>query len=207
MTRRPALGLATAIVATLCALTALTACNGSPEAGRPNTTPISSPTTTPTPTAPSTPTWTPAEAAAITAAKARYTAARVAAGVALNDPSTASHNALEAAGNGGAWLQSILARIVFLQDRGLYQTGTAKILSATPAAVNLKAEQPVVTLTTCIDGAGVVMRYRASGKPVPVVSTPGGTTRHSVSARLVFAPAKSGTRMWFLIEEKTAGPC
>ncbi len=74
MTPRPALGTA---LAALCALTALTACQGSPEAGHPNTTPAS-PSATPTPTAPSTPTWTPEEEAAITAAKARYVAATAA---------------------------------------------------------------------------------------------------------------------------------
>lgn len=201
MTRRPL----TAAVATLSTLISLTACTGSPEAGHPNTTPTS-PTPTPTPTAPSTPQWTPQEQAAITAAKARYSAARTAAGTALHDPRTANRERLEAVGNGGTWLASILERIVYLSDRGLYQTGAAKIISASPVSVDLTAEQPTVMLKTCIDGTGVQMRYRATGKPVPVVTTVGGG-RSGVSARLVYAPGNAGTRMWFLVEEKSAASC
>jgi hypothetical protein len=202
MTPRPALGPA---LAALCALLTLTACNGSPEAGRPNTTPPS-PTATPTSTTPSIPGWTAEQQAAITAAKARYVAARAAAGVALHDPENADRNQLEAAGNGGAWLASIVEYIVYLRDRSLYQSGDAKIVSTSPASVDLDAVQPVVVLKTCIDGSSGMMRYRKTGKPVPVATTAGGT-RHTVNARLVYARAKTGAKMWFLVEEKTVGSC
>ncbi|TCO39017.1 hypothetical protein EV646_11959 [Kribbella antiqua] len=204
MIRRPL----TLTVATLCAALALTACNGSPEAGRPNST-VTASSRTPTPTLSTpaaTPTWTPEEQAAITAAKAQYAAARTAAGVALHDPRTASRDQLEAAGNGGAWLTSIVERIVFLRDRGLYQSGNAKIVSASTTSVDLAAEQPLVVLKSCIDGAGVMMRYRATGKPVPVVTTKDGA-RHTMSVRLVYATAKTGSKRWFLVEEKATGTC
>ena len=108
MTRRPALGRATAA---LCALLALTACQGSPEAGRPNTTPAPS-TPTPNPTAPSTPTWTPEELQAVDAAETRYTIARTAVNKALQSPATATRPSLVKAGNGGAWLISILGQSI-----------------------------------------------------------------------------------------------
>jgi hypothetical protein len=206
MPRRPSLG--PALVA-LCALAALTACNGSPEAGRPNTTPTSSSTTTspsPNPSAPSTPTWTAEEQAAITAAKARYLTARAATGKALEKPEGVRSPVLEAAGNGGAWLQSILARLDFFTRNGLYQSGTSKIVSSAPTSVDLSAEQPTVVLKGCIDGTGVQMRYRATGKPVPVASTV-GDSKHSVNARFVYAPNAAGKKIWFLIEEKAAGAC
>jgi hypothetical protein len=113
---------------------------------------------------------------------------------------------LEAAGNGGAWLQSILERLDFFTRNGLYQAGTSKIISTAPKSVDLSAEQPTVVLMTCIDGTGVQMRYRATGKPVPVASTVGGG-KHGVSARLVYAANAAGKKMWFLIEEKSAGTC
>ncbi|TCC51007.1 hypothetical protein E0H75_12740 [Kribbella capetownensis] len=124
----------------------------------------------------------------------------------MRDPGTASRDLLEAAGNGGAWLTSIVERIVFLRDRGLYQSGDARIVSSTATSVNLSAEQPSVVLKNCVDGAGVMMRYRATGKPVPVVTTSGGT-RHTMSVRLVYATAKGGAKMWFLVEEKSVGSC
>lgn len=204
MPRRPALAPA---LAALCAITTLTACQGSPEAGHPNTTPTSSsPTTSPTPSAPSTPGWTAEEQAAITAAKARYVAARAAVGKALEKPEGVRSPVLEAAGNGGAWLQSILERLYFFTRNGLYQSGTSRILSTAPSSVDLNAEQPTVILKSCIDGAGVQMRYRATGKPVPVASTVGGG-KHGVNARFVYAANAAGKKMWFLIEEKAAGAC
>lgn len=197
-----------AAVATLSTLSLLTACTGSPEAGRPNTTPTSpSPTSSPapTPSAPSTPTWSADEQAAITAATAQYPL-RAAAGRALQKPEGVRSPVLEAAGNGGAWLESILERLDFFTRNGLYQTGTSKISSTAPSSVNLKAEQPTVVLKSCIDGTGVQMRYRSTGKPVPVASTVGGG-KHGISARLVYSANAAGKKMWFLIEEKAAGAC
>ncbi|TDU87449.1 hypothetical protein EV138_0972 [Kribbella voronezhensis] len=121
MTRRPLLA-----AAALSALLTLTACTGSPKAGEPNTTPPPSTPTTPSPT-PSTPSWTPEEQAAITAAKSRYTTARAAVSVALRDPRKATRDNLVKAGNGGAWLISILGEIDFQQNNGWYQTGDVTI--------------------------------------------------------------------------------
>lgn len=203
MPRRPLLAAA----ATLSTLTLLTACNGSPEAGRPNTTPSTSATTSsPTPIAPSTPTWTAEEQAALTAAKARYTAARAAVAIALNAPENADRSQLEATGNGGAWLTQIVQRIVYLRDRNLYQSGDPVLTSIAPAAVDLSAAQPAVTLKACLDGSKTQMRYRKTDKPVPVVTVAGGT-RHVINARLIYAPAKTGSKMWFLVDEKVLGKC
>src|SRR5690242_8410344 len=123
MPRRPALGPATAA---LCAVLALTACQGSPEAGRPNTAP---PTTTPTPSTASTPGWTPEEQAAIDAAVTRYKAARTAIDAAMNNPAAASHTKLENAGNGGAWLTETLGELKFNEDHGWYVDGKVIIVS------------------------------------------------------------------------------
>ncbi|MFF1820269.1 hypothetical protein ACFVWG_23395 [Kribbella sp. NPDC058245] len=127
-------------------------------------------------------------------------------GVELQRPEDADRKRLEAAGNGGAWLTSILEYIVYLRDRQLYQGGEAKIESAEPTSVDLTAEQPVVVLKTCVDGSGGQMRYRKTDKPVPVATTAGGT-RHTINARLVYAPSAAGPKMWFLVEEKTVGSC
>ncbi|GAA1691290.1 hypothetical protein GCM10009745_40740 [Kribbella yunnanensis] len=201
MPRRPPLGPATAA---LCALLALTACQGSPEAGRPNTTPPPT-SSTPTPTGPSTPAWTAEEQAAIDAAKTRYVAARAAVDRAQEDPSTASHAKLEASGNGGAFLQDVVKDLVFLRDRGLYRSGTTKVSSTVAVAADVSAARPVVVLRSCIDGSDRVLRYRATKKPVPVAS--GDGARHTVEARLTLAPSSAGSQMWILIEVKTLKPC
>jgi hypothetical protein len=201
MTRRRLLA-----AATLSATLTLTACNGSPNAGQPNTTPPPSPQTTPTPT-PSAPAWTEEEQAAITAAKSRYTAARAAANAALRDPGRASRDRLVKAGNGGAWLIAILGEIEFQKNNGWYQTGDVTIASTVINSVTLTGEQPEVRMTSCIDGSKVVTRYQSNGKPVPM--GPNDGTRHKVQARLVFAPpTDQTTKIWFLIEEKrVAGKC
>ncbi|TCO35683.1 hypothetical protein EV652_101568 [Kribbella steppae] len=204
MTRRPALGLATAA---LCALLALTACQGSPEAGRPNTTPTSPTTTpTPTPTAPSTPTWTPEQEAAITAAKARYTAARAATDAALHSPSTATRAKLEQAGNGGEWIIQVLGDVKFNQDHGWYQEGKVVIESMSAASVTMNGPQPEVRLTVCLDTSKTSIRYQETRKPVPV--GPGNGDRHKAQAVLVYAaPVGQTKKMWFFTQEKEAGAC
>jgi hypothetical protein len=203
MIRRPL----TATVVTLCAALALTACNGSPEAGRPNPTPTSISTTpTPTTTAPSTPIWTPEQQAAINAAKARYAGARAAVNKALQSPTTATRPALVKAGNGGSWLISILGQIDFQVDNGWYQAGDIQIASVTVRSVNLAAAQPEVHLVACIDSSRVSTRFQEDGKPVPM--GPDNGRRHKVQARLVFAPPTGqSTKTWFLVEEKGLGKC
>jgi hypothetical protein len=201
MTPRPALGTATAA---LCALLALTACQGSPKAGQPNTTPVT-PTSTPTPTTPSTPAQTEEQAAA-TAAKRQYAIARAAIDKALNDPSTATRAKLAQAGNGGAWIIQVLGDVKFNQDRGWYQQGNVGIASLTVASVKLDASQPEVRLNVCLDTSKTSIRYQATRKPVPV--GPGNGNRHKAQAVLVYAPpAGQANKMWFLIDEKDTGAC
>jgi hypothetical protein len=199
MTPRPLL-----LTVALSTLLLLTGCNNSPEAGRPNTTPPST-TPTPTPTAPSTPTDTPEEQAAITAAKARYTVARAAAGAALAQPGKATRTALEKAGNGGEWLSAVAGQIATEQENGWYQTGAAKVVSTAVQSVNLTSTQPEVRLINCVDSTTLVTRYQSNGQPVPEGSSDG--PRHRFQSKLVYAPDASGRKMWFLIEEKVAGPC
>jgi hypothetical protein len=203
MIRRPL----TAAVATLSTLLVLTACNGSPEAGRPNTTPTSqTPSPTPTPTGPPTPTLSPQEQAAVTDAKARYVAARAAVGVALKQPTKATRAALAAAGNGGTWVIAVAGQVNFQVENGWYQTGDPKIVSLAVQSVRLKLEQPEVRLTSCIDSAQVVTRYQSNGKPVPAQGDDGN--RHRFQSRLVYAKSvETGRKMWFLVEEKVAGTC
>lgn len=207
MPRRPAFLPATAA---LCALTALTACQGSPEAGHPNTTPPASGASTstppPSPSKPSTPAWTSAELAAVTAATARYTGARAAVAVALHDPENADREVLVAKGNGGAWLDSIVQHIIYLRDRNLYQTGDPKLSSISPVSIDLRAAQPAVVLRACLDGSSAQMRYRKTGKPVPV-ATVAGNSRHTINARLIYVPSKTGDKAWLLVEEKVLGTC
>lgn len=204
MPRRPALATATAA---LCALAALTACQGSPEAGRPNTTPTTaSPTTSPTSSAPSTPTRPTAEQAAITAAKARYVAASVASDTALNNPPAATEAKLLQAGVGGNWLVQVLGSLQFNQDRGWYQDGKVKIESMSVLSVKTTGEQPEVYLSVCQDASKVSLRYLATRKPVPV--GPGTDGRSKVKAKLVFAPPVGQTKkMWFLVDQQDAGTC
>jgi hypothetical protein len=192
----------------LCAVL-LSACNGSPEAGRvtpapSSTTPSATPTSSGSPTA--SPEWTAEELSAIASARARYIAARAAVESALRDPTKATRDALEKAGNGGDWVNAAASEVSFQRDNGWYQTGSAKVLSTAVQSVNLKIEQPEVRLSSCIDSSSMVTRYRSSGKPVPM--GPGDGTRHKFQSRLVFAPSViTGSRMWFLTEEKAIGSC
>lgn len=203
MPRRPLLAAA----ATLSTLTLLTACNGSPEAGRPNTTPTSTPSTpTPTPSAPSGPAWTPEQQAAITAATTRYKAATAAMDRTFMNPSTLNRSALAKAGIGEAWIITIVDQARTLVRSGLYQTGTARIAKTDAVSVKLEQAQPEVRLTNCVDSSKQVIRFKKDGKPVPV--DPNDGTRHKLTSRLVLAsPAAGGQKMWFLMSDEDAGPC
>ncbi|TCC23406.1 hypothetical protein [Kribbella speibonae] len=205
MPRRPLLAAA----ATLSTLTLLTACNGSPEAGRPNTTPTTpstTPTPTPTPTAPSTPTWTPEQQVAITAAKARYVAATAAADQALTRPTAFDRPALEKAGLSSERILELYDQAQSLADRALYQAGTVTIVSTAVKSVKLDGPQPEVVLTSCLDASKVILRFQKDGKPVPVL--PGGSgRRHVFEARLVYAAAASGGQMWFLSSIQGGAKC
>jgi hypothetical protein len=204
MIRRPLVG-----AAVLCGALLLAACNGSPEAGRVTPAPTSAGSST-EPTATTSPTpssaWTADELKAITSAKARYIAARTAGQDALKDPTRATRDALEKAGNGGNWVITLATEVDFQRSRGWYQSGTATIMAPSVQSVNLRLEQPEVWLSNCIDSSRVVTRYRSTGKPVPM--GPGNGSRHRFQSRLVFATSVStGQKMWFLVEEKVTGSC
>jgi hypothetical protein len=204
MPRRPAFAPAPAA---LCALLALTACQGSPEAGQPNTT-ATAPTSTSTSTAPntpSTPSWTAEEQAAITAATARYLAARRATEQALQNPPKAQRTELERSGNGGQWLTDVIEDVTFFRDNGWYQAGAVSMSSPKVKAVRLTGQQPEVTLTSCIDSSAVVVRYQSTKKPVPL--GPDNGSRHLAQARIVLAAGSDGTRTWFLISESGDAKC
>ncbi|RZU12534.1 hypothetical protein EV645_5806 [Kribbella rubisoli] len=205
MPRRAPLG--PALVA-LCALTALTACNGSPEAGHPNTVPVpTSPSSSPAPSPTSSgPQWTAEEQTAITASKKQYSAARVAIDAALAAPAKADRVKLEGAGNGGTWINTVLEDIVNFQDYGWYETGSTKVLNTQVSAVNLKLQQPQVDLINCIDSSAVIIRSQQTGKPIPIGA--GTSKRQKVSSRMVYAPAATGgVKRWWLITEKELGVC
>jgi hypothetical protein len=199
MHRRSALALAT-----LTTLTALTACQGSPEAGRPNTAPPTpSVTPTPTPSAPSTPT---PEQAAATAAKARYAAAQAAIDAAAATPTVNNRPALEKAGIGGTAVLDVVESLINLRADGWYQTGRVTIVSTAISSVKLNLQQPEVRLLSCLDSSSTVVRFQKNGKAVPL--GPGNGNRHKFASRIVYAPAATGaTKMWWLIENKAAGSC
>jgi hypothetical protein len=207
MPRRPAL----TAVATLSTLLLLTSCNGSPEAGRPNTTSTSAsstPTSTPapTPTAPSTPTWTAEEQSAITAAKTRFISAWAAIDIALNDPVTATDKRLLQAGAGGAWLIKILGDVQMNQEHGLYQNGKTSVKILSVASVKLKAEQPEVRLIACLDTSRTALYFRKTRKPVPAI--PANGRRHKVQAQVVYASlVGETTKNWFFVNETDQGTC
>ncbi|GAA1578387.1 hypothetical protein [Kribbella karoonensis] len=200
MPRRPLLTAA----ATLSTLTLLTACTGSPEAGRPNPTPTT-PTPTPTPASPSTPTWTPEELAAITAAKARYAITTAAIDRTFMNPSALDRPTLEKAGLSGEWIITIVDQARTLVSNGLYMTGKVQIAKTSVVSVKLKQAQPEVILLNCLDSSKQVMRFKSNGKEVP--SGPGAGKRRQVSSELRFAPGQGNQKLWFLISDKDKGPC
>jgi hypothetical protein len=202
MMRRPLIG-----AAALCAALLLSGCNNSPEASQITPAPTSTPSTASVSTAsPSdSSSWTDDEAKAIRESKARYVSARTAVGTALSDPRKASRAPLELAGNGGKWLADAVEEIAFQRDRGWYQSGSAKVVSTKVESVRLQLEQPEILLANCIDSSTLVMRYRSTGKPVPV--GPNDGTRHQVRSRMVLGPAASGMKAWFLVDENVTGSC
>jgi hypothetical protein len=158
------------------------------------------------PTGPSTPAWSTEELAAIDGAKATYLAARAAAEKALMDPAKLNRGALEKAGNGGEWIITIIDEARFQKNNGWYQSGKAKISATQVDTVKLGIEQPEVRMTSCIDSSAVITRFVKDHKPVPMGPSDGD--RHKFSSRLVYAaPNTGGSKMWFLIADKTVGPC
>ncbi|TWD82954.1 hypothetical protein FB561_4105 [Kribbella amoyensis] len=204
MSRRPQAVAALAVCATL----TLTACNDSPEAGRPDPAPSTSTTTTTTTTPSPTPTttWTPEEQQAIDAATARYKTARAAIDKALANPTQSSREPLEAAGLGGEWLIAAIGDVRSLRNDGWYRSGSVKIASLAVESVALDSEQPTVQLKSCVDSAGTSLHFQKDGKPVHVGSKSG--RRVAFRAKLVYAsPTGKPTKMWFVVEEKGLGKC
>jgi hypothetical protein len=204
MTGRPALGT----TAALFALLALTACQASPEAGHPHPPGAWAvpPTRTPTRSSPSTPAWSPEEQAAIAAAKARYTTAQAAVIDALDNPATTTRAQLLQAGVGGNWIIRVLGDMKFYQDRGWHLAGKVVVLSTSVESVKLEGQQPEVRLNVCTDSSKSLLRYQATGKPVPAI--PANGDRHKAQAVLVYAPPIGQTKKtWFLIDEKGSGSC
>ncbi|TCM43442.1 hypothetical protein [Kribbella sp. VKM Ac-2568] len=198
MIRRPLLP-----AAALCATLALAACNNSPEAGRPDTTPTS---TTATPTASPTPKYTAEEEAAITAAKSRYVAARGAIDIALSAPEKSKRADLENAGNGGNWLIGVVDDVEFQRKNGWYQAGKVQVTFAGVTSVTLLGQQPRVTLKVCVDASKTSTLFQKTKKPVPMGPSDGN--RHLTESVLVYAPPTGKTtKMWFLIDEKATGSC
>lgn len=207
MPRRSALGLALALAA-LGASMALTACNGSLDAGQPNTAPTppsAASTTTSSPT-PSGPRWTLAEQTAITAAIKQYVLARAAIDAALAAPAKADEAKLSKAGNGGAWITTVLEDVTTFEQNGWYESGRTKVTTGQVSSVNLKLEQPEVRLINCIDNSAVIIRSQADNKPVMA----GAETKKpkKVSSRIVYAPSTTdGRKRWWLIAEQELGTC
>ncbi|MFD3399673.1 hypothetical protein ACFWUU_03300 [Kribbella sp. NPDC058693] len=125
---------------------------------------------------------------------------------ALNNPPAATREKLLQAGTGGNWLIQILGSVQFNQERGWYQEGRVRVESMSVASVKLKAQQPEVRLTACLDSSRTSLHYLATRKPVPV--GPGNSGRSKVQAQLVFAPPNGQSeKIWFLVEQKDAGTC
>jgi hypothetical protein len=190
------------------ALLTLTTCGSPHEASTP--TPGTPTTRSPAPTSTkSTPTaspWTQQELEAITAAKTRYLTARTAIEKAFADPTKLKRDVLLKAGNGDPWLLTLVYEGMDMERNGWYRSGRLKISALRPMSVKLGLEQPEVRLTGCLDSSDVVTRFRETRKAVPMI--PANGDHHRFSARLVYAPpARGGNKVWYLVEEKSAGDC
>ena len=164
MPRRPALGPTTAA---LCALLALTACQGSPEAGQPNTVP---PSVSSTPSPSATPTnSSAAQAAAAQAGYRAYIAAKVA---------TAASGGTDVAGLSkvatGVMLEVELNQAASYKGRRWHAVGQIEVIwtkavkLGTPAAGGQITE---ITVQACLD-ASKVTAVDAQGKRVKPSGAP-----------------------------------
>ncbi|WP_165956953.1 hypothetical protein, partial [Kribbella antibiotica] len=131
-------------------------------------------TSTPTPApAPTGRTWTSEEQTAITEATAQYKKSRAAYDAALNNPTTATRAALEAAGNSGIWLDNAVARVSDLRAQKTRRIGAVQIVSTDPIWVDVTVPTPSVVLKTCLDYTAVAEHT---------------TTRRLIDARLLHLP-------------------
>ncbi|MEV0791851.1 hypothetical protein [Kribbella sp. NPDC050459] len=132
--------------------------------------------------------------------------ARTAIDTALAAPAKADKAKLESAGNGGAWMTTVLEDLTTFQEYGWYESGRTTVTNLQVSSVNLKLEQPEVRLINCIDVSGIVIRSQSNNKPV----TAGAGTKEpkKVLSRVVYAPsATGGGKRWWLIAEQELGAC
>ncbi|MGW7682042.1 hypothetical protein ACWGID_14960 [Kribbella sp. NPDC054772] len=162
MPRRPALGPTTAA---LCALLALTACQGSPEAGQPNTAPASSPSPSS-----ATPTNSPeAQAAAAQAGYRAYIAAKVA---------TAASGGTNVAGLSkvatGVMLKTELNQAATYKGRRWHAVGNIEVIWTKPLKLGTAGsggQIAEITVQACVD-ASKVTAVDAQGKSVKAAGAP-----------------------------------
>ncbi|HEY3562054.1 MAG TPA: hypothetical protein VGL05_31520 [Kribbella sp.] len=166
MPRRPALGTT---LAALCAFMALTACQGSPEAGQPNATPAASPTSA-TPSSSPTPTdSTEAQAAAAQAGYRAYIAAKVA---------TAASGGTNVAGLSkvatGVMLSTELNQAATYKSRRWHAVGEIEVIwtkALKVGAAGANGQITEITVQACVD-ASKVTAVDAQGKNVKPTGAP-----------------------------------
>ncbi|TDW91160.1 hypothetical protein EV647_4736 [Kribbella sp. VKM Ac-2566] len=172
MPRRPALGTTTAA---LCALLALTACQGSPEAGQPNTAPppsTSDPTSSPTPSP--TPSNTP-EDVAVAAASVAYRGF-VAATDAMYRSGGRNVTALNKYAS-GVMLKAELVEAEKFRGYKWHSVGSLQVVWIKPLSIgkpNASGQIDSLILSACVDSskAGAV---DSKGKSVRLPGTPNQT--------------------------------
>ena len=195
------------LLPTVATLSLLSACGGSPEAGRPDTVPTSSSATpTAAPAHPSSQGWSAEQQAAVTAATARYVIALAAVDKALREPRVSSRGALEAAGLSDKRILDAIGDVRTLRDSGWYRVGGAQIRSVAVTAIELGGAQPDVRLRACVDLSTAVLHFQKDHKVVPVAASSSKRVIFSAELRYTARPS-SLAKMWFLIDEKAVGTC
>ncbi|MFF0270387.1 hypothetical protein [Kribbella sp. NPDC004536] len=125
---------------------------------------------------------------------------------ALADPTRPSRPTLEAAGLSDKRMVDAIADARSLRDSGWYRAGRAQIRSLIPSAVDLTAEQPKVTLRSCLDLSATVLRFQTDQKVVPISASSSKRVAFAAELRYATRPATS-VKMWFLTDEKALGSC
>ena len=192
-----------------------TACNGSPEAGQPNTAPPRPTNVDIQPDRAVHPVGTAgrtAEQAAITAAKKRATQwHRAAIDTALNNPPAANQAKLCKAGNGGNVADHGAGGSVSPHSRSAAGTGSARSRSSRfPVVIgqDLETEQPEVQLSACLTTlCGLTPLPQADSKPVSVGPGTDGRKQGQGKRGLRTSATGSPKRWWFLVDQQELGTC
>ncbi|MGZ0147257.1 hypothetical protein ACXJJ3_09310 [Kribbella sp. WER1] len=150
--------------------------------------------------------WSAEQQAAIAAAKARYATALAAIDKALGAPNAPARPPLEAAGVSDKRMVAAIADARTLRDSGWYRSGSAKIVSVTPTAVELDSAQPKVALRSCVDFSSTAFRFQKDHKVVPVAASSSKRVSFSAEFRYTTRPGTS-TKLWFFTDETAGGPC